>query len=118
MDLDFDRNMIIQCVECANTFSIEEAECISEATSSVKCPFCGRFNFADCPTLTEMYIEEMEDNDLGGKLYDFRTGKLEDEFPDTYRSKISKADRKKQEKERMKMIEQLKKDFKKTLGVK
>ena len=118
MDLDFDRSVVIQCVECCNVYKLEDADGVNESSSSARCPVCGRWNFIDCPTLTEMYIEEMEDNDLGGKLYDFRTGKLEDEFPDTYRSKISKADRKKQEKERMKMIEQLKKDFKKTLGVK
>ena len=117
MDLDFDRTLVIQCVECANTYTLEDAEAINEATSSAKCPYCSRWNYVDCISLTEMYIDEMEENDLGGQLYDFRTGKLEDEFPTSYKG-LSKAEKKKREKERRKMIENLKDDFKKTLGLK
>jgi hypothetical protein len=116
MDLDFDSNIMIQCVECCKVFSIDEAEAINEATSSVKCS-CGRWNYVDCPSLFETYIQQTIDDDDGGLLYDFRTGNLESEFPKK-QFHFSKAEKAKREKEKRKIVEQLKKDFKKTLGVK
>ena len=117
MDLDLDRNIPITCVECTNTFSLDDAEAVNESTSSVKCPVCGRWNWVDCPSLFETYIQQTIDDDDGGLLYDFRTGNLESEFPKK-QFHFSKAEKAKREKEKRKIVEQLKKDFKKTLGVK
>lgn len=112
MDLDFDQSIKVRCVECANVFSLEEAEAINEATSSAKCPYCGRFNFIDVPSLFECYIEQMNEEDDGGKLYDFRTGKLEYDFPTSYK-RVSKKEKKEKQKQKNEMIEQLKEELRK-----
>ena len=114
----------MQCIECANVFSLDEAESVNESTSSVKCPYCSRWNFIDCPSIFQSYVDQTLEEDEGGKLYDFRTGKLEDEFP-VYRSKgrgvktkITAEEQKEIKKEQIKAIKQLKKDYKRTLGIK
>lgn len=120
MDLDFDSNIIITCPECCTQFSISDCDEVNEASSSVRCISCGRWCFADIPELFQSYIDQTIEEDEGGKLYDFRTGKLEDEFPD-YRFKRIKPkpeDKKRMEREKTKAIQQLKKDYKKTLGLK
>ena len=120
MDLDFDRNIRVQCVECCNTYTLEDCDEVDESSSSARCPFCGRFNFVDCLSLFGGYVYQMEEEDAGGKLYDFRTGKLEDSFPD-YRFKRIKPkieEKRRMEKEKRKMIDALKKEYKKTLGIK
>jgi len=117
MDLDFDKSIKITCVECSSVYSLEEADAVNDATSSAKCPVCGRWNYCDVPELFEDYINQTIEDDEGGLLYDFRTGRLETEFPKK-QFHFSKAEREKNEKEKRKVIEQLKREFKKTLGVK
>jgi hypothetical protein len=83
--MDFNKGIVVQCVECAEVFNVEDCDEISYATSSVRCPFCGRWNYADQPDFFEEYIDEVRENDLDDTplLYDFRTGKIEEgEFPD------------------------------------
>lgn len=78
--MDFDRSIRVQCPECCTVFSPDEAEDISYATSSMRCPVCGRFCFVDQPDLFDNYIDEMNENDLDETpiYYDFRTGKIEE----------------------------------------
>lgn len=83
--MDFDKGIVIQCVECATVFNIDDCDEISYSTSAARCPCCGRFNFIDQPDLFENYIDEMNENDLDETpiYYDFRTGKIEEGgFPD------------------------------------
>lgn len=112
MDLDFDRSIVIRCVECANTYTLESADGVNEATSAARCNVCGRWNFVDVPSLFECYIEQMNEEDEGGKLYDFRTGKLEDDFPTSYK-RVSKKEKKEKQKQKNEMIEQLKAELRK-----
>lgn len=112
MDLDFDRAIRVRCIECNNVFSLEEADGVNEATSAARCNVCGRWNFVDVPSLFECYIEQMNEEDEGGKLYDFRTGKLEDGFPTSYK-RVSKKEKKEKQKQKNEMIEQLKAELRK-----
>ena len=120
MDLDFDSNIIITCPECCAQFSISDCDEVNEASSSVRCSSCGRWCFVDCPSIFQSYVDQTLEEDEGGKLYDFRTGKLEDEFPDYRFKRIHRKPEEKKEfkKEQLKMIKQLKKDYKRVMGIK
>lgn len=37
----------IQCVECGEFFSVEDADVVSVSASAVRCPECGRCNYCD-----------------------------------------------------------------------
>ena len=78
--MDFDKGIVIQCVECATVFNVDDCDEISYSTSSVRCPHCSRWNYVDQPDLFENYIDEMNENDLDETpiYYDFRTGKIEE----------------------------------------
>jgi hypothetical protein len=78
--MDFDKGIVIQCVECATVFNIDDCDEISYSTSAARCPCCNRWNYVDQPDLFENYIDEMNENDLDETpiYYDFRTGKIEE----------------------------------------
>ena len=101
--MDFNKGIVIQCVECAEVFNVDDCDEISYSTNAVRCPYCSRWNYCPDDSLFDNYIDEMRENDLDDNplLYDFRTGKVEEgEFPDyqaEYKKKFAEGIKRRRE---------------------
>lgn len=50
----------IICVECGTSFGVDDADDISYATGSIKCPFCGRYNYEECTANDGFTVESFD----------------------------------------------------------